>query len=451
MIPATVMAVLLLSVSPLAAQLHVPVADRLDQAARLIREGRLQEADQQLTSVLRIAPNQPDALNLLGTVRAQQGKLAEAEALVRRALQGNNALVGAHMNLALIYLLEKTPDRAVSELKEVVALDPQNVEAIYKLSRLLLSRSQYQECAQIIEAARKSLVSTPVYLLVSLGDAYLGSGLADKAQDNYLLALNQSGNSVEALLGLAQAYKAKGDTATSLVCLSRAKDLAANSPDLLYKFGVVALKLKSFDDAKAALEQAVRLKQDEASYQIALGAVWLEKPELFEAEKLFRRAVQLQPGNSQAQMYLGYTLLNQKRYPEALEYLEKSVKGDPSIPETYYYLALIAQEQNQDGRAVELLEKAVQLSASYSSAHLALGSTYIKMRNYAGAQEELNLAAKLNPSEPKVHYQLALLYARLKDPKRAQEEMNIVEKLEGENNRQQKDNTLTAPSPGPPK
>src|SRR6266550_1230223 len=63
---------------------------RLEDAATLIREKRIGEAEQQLAYILRNAPNDALALNLLGTVRAQQGRLDEAEKLFLRALRINS-------------------------------------------------------------------------------------------------------------------------------------------------------------------------------------------------------------------------------------------------------------------------------------------------------------------------------------------------------------------------
>src|SRR3982751_4731605 len=81
------------------------IQDQLEKAATLIRENRIVEAEQQLNSVLKVAPNEAAALNLLGTVRAQQGKLNDAETLLTRAIRIDHEFVPAHMNLALLYFL----------------------------------------------------------------------------------------------------------------------------------------------------------------------------------------------------------------------------------------------------------------------------------------------------------------------------------------------------------
>src|SRR5205814_6608090 len=150
---------------------------RLENAATLIRENRIAEAEQQLNTILRTTPNEAAALNLLGTIRAQQGKLNEAENLLTRAAKIDPTFVPVHMNLAFLYVLRNVPEKTISELREVVKLEPNNIEANYKLARLLLSRGQVDESIVLVEKAK----SSSVVFLTLLGDAYIKKGDAGKA------------------------------------------------------------------------------------------------------------------------------------------------------------------------------------------------------------------------------------------------------------------------------
>src|SRR6185503_82061 len=330
----------------------------LERAASLIRANRINEAEQQLISILKAAPNEPQALNLLGTLRASQSRFTEAETLFARAIRVDPRMVGAHLNLAYLYLLRGAPDKTVAELKEVLSIDPNDNEALHKLARLLLLQGRPDECIDLIEKSTQPTL--PVTLLVMRGEAYLKKGDADKAEASFRAALEKQSSAPDALLGLAQVSQSRGDAKASADYLYRVRQMSADSPDLLYKLGVAALKSGAYDEAKSSLEQAIRIKPDEAAYHIALGATRLKKPDLFEAERDFRRALQLQPDSSQGQMYLGYSLLKQKKYAEARTYLEKSIKTDRSIPEPFYYLSLIAQGQNEEKRAVEILEDVIK-------------------------------------------------------------------------------------------
>jgi len=372
------------------------VVQLFEQIATLIRDNRLPEAEKELNEILRASPDMPVAVNLLGTIRAKQNRLVEAEALFLRALKQDDKFTGARMNLVYLYLLKRTPDKAILQLNEVLALEPDNVEA-----------------------------------RVVLGDAYLAKNDLQKAEENYLAALDGRLDNAGALFGLAQISRLKGETKEPMLFLNRVATLIADSKsdDFLYKFALEAMRVNMFDEAKSALQRAVELRPQEPTYLLALGIAWLRKTDLFEAEKLFRRVLEIQPGNAQAQLHLGYVLLIQKKPAEARTWLEKSGRSGVVIPEVSYYLGLVAQEQGDDPRAIVLFQKAVQQLPSYVHARVALGATYLRLKDYVRARKELETAVKIDPEEPSGHYNLALLYARTKEPARAQEQMKIVEDL----------------------
>jgi len=411
------------------AQTGSDLVSRLENAATLIRDNKLPEAERQLSAILKSNVNQPDALNLLGAIRAKQGRLPEAEKLFSRALSANAGLISARTNLVQLYLIQGKPQSAISELNEILRLEPTNEDAFDKLQRLLLTHKRLEEFITLIERAKTTRL-VPFSLLLSLGDIYLEKKNADKAEENFRLALAQQSDDADAILGLAQVANLRGDTASASSYLDRAKKSVAKSPDTLHRFALVAWEAGRYEEANQALTQAVKLKPEEPAFYLALGNTWLKKPDLVEAEQAFRHALQLQSDSPQAQMYLGYTLLLQGKYPEARELLEKSALSQPTVPETFYYLGLISQEEADDKRAVELFKKTLQFLPSSADAHLALGRSYLNLKDYPRAQEELELAVKLKPDDPKAHYQLAVLYARLKDTQRSQEQMQIMQRLE---------------------
>ncbi|MFL6212777.1 MAG: tetratricopeptide repeat protein [Blastocatellia bacterium] len=438
--------VLLVSFS-VAAQNSSPMDARLEQAAALIRQNHLVEAEQALARILKATPGEARALNLLGTIRGSQRRFDEAESLFTKAITADPQLAGAHMNLAYLYLLKGAPDRTINELKEVLRIEPNNADALTRLAQLLLSQARVDECIGFLESAKTAQSSASLFIL--LGDAYLSKGEAARAEENYRAALDKQNDLAEALLGLAQVAQFKGDAKETALYLSRAKPLIARSPNLLYQFALIALKSDAIDAGRAALVEAVKLRGDQPAYFLALGDAWLKKPDLFEAEQAFRRALELQPDNALGQMYLGYALLKQKKYPEARAYLRKSMLADPNRPETIYYLGVVAQEQNEDEQAVELMKNLARRFPSFASAHIALGIAYLRAKDYPRARDELELAVRLDAEDPRAHYNLAMLFARLKDSARAQQEMQMVERLKNSKSRAQ-DAELFAPSAAKP-
>jgi tetratricopeptide (TPR) repeat protein len=266
-----------------------------------------------------------------------------------------------------------------------------------------------------------------------LGDAYFKKGNVAKAEEAYLRALRLSDNSVTALLGLAQISFSKGELQAVENYMSRAIAVIGKSPDGLYRFALIAMKLNLRSQALEALKTAIEMKPAEPSYRFAVGTAWLAHPaNLDEAEVAFRQFLKLRRDDPQGQLHLGYVLLKQKKLKEAQDWIQKTIDSGAATPEAFYYLGLIAQAQDEDARAVELFKKSVQQAPSFSSAHVALGAIYLKLKDFERAQQSLETGAKLTPDDPKAHYNLAILYSRLNKRELAREEMRTVQRLNAE-------------------
>ena len=161
------------------------LVQRFEQIATLIRDNRIAEAEKELDAVLQVAPDLPVALNLMGTIRAKQGRLNEAELLFLRAVRNDKKFTGARMNLVYLYLLKRAPEKSIVQLKEILAVEPEHAEANEKLAELLVSQGRFDECISFIEKQKHSR-SVPPSLLVVLGDAYLAKNRLPKAEENYL-------------------------------------------------------------------------------------------------------------------------------------------------------------------------------------------------------------------------------------------------------------------------
>ena len=245
----------------LVAQQQRDLVQAFEQVAALIRDNKLADAEKELTSILRITPDLPVALNFMGTVRAKQKRLNEAELLFLRAARNDKKFTGARMNLVYLYLLKGTPEKSIVQLKEILAVEPEHAEATEKLAELMLSQGRVDECIAFIEK-QKLARSIPPSLFVVLGDAHLAKKALPQAEENYLLALEGRLENAAALFGLAQISRLRNETREASILLNRVASLSAGSqsPEFLYKFALEAMRAGMMDEAKSALERALELR-----------------------------------------------------------------------------------------------------------------------------------------------------------------------------------------------
>lgn len=341
-------------------------AEQLERAAALIGSDQLAEAERLLNQVLKVAPNDAAALNLMGALRAKQGKLDEAETLFSRAVRSDATMTGAHMNLAHLYLLKGAPEKTAAELKEVLRLEPGNAEAGYRLAWLLLSQGRVDECIDLVEKLKGSQQPSAPLLGVA-ASAYL-----------------KKGNKAGAVSALESAIKLRPDDAAYHFTLGVA--WLKHPPDLV--------------GAELSFRQFLKLRPDDAQGQLLLGYVLLRQKQYGDARALLEKNIQQGPGTPEAFYYLGLIAQGQNEDERAIEFFEKSIKLEPSFAHSHIALGATYLKLKDYERARQALETGVKLSPEEPKAHYNLAMLYARLKNPERAQEEMRIVEKLKKEDP---------------------------------------------------
>src|SRR5580700_3455252 len=100
------------------------IGQAMSEAMAAHGQGRLRDAEKIYARVLKVAPNNFDALNLLGTVKAQQGHIGEAHRLFSAAVKANPAAPQGWSNLGQALHALKRSGEALECLDKARALSP---------------------------------------------------------------------------------------------------------------------------------------------------------------------------------------------------------------------------------------------------------------------------------------------------------------------------------------
>src|SRR5215470_5684007 len=100
------------------ARLEGPVRQALEEGIAHQRERRFREAEAAYRRALAQAPDQPDALNLLGTLVVAAGGAPEGAQLLRRALVARPDDPTLRANLAAILVTLERIDEALAEVEK---------------------------------------------------------------------------------------------------------------------------------------------------------------------------------------------------------------------------------------------------------------------------------------------------------------------------------------------
>src|SRR3984885_8154645 len=121
------------------------------RAATLIQTGKLDEAEALLWDVLTRHPENAEALNLLGSIRIQQKRFAEAETLLRRAISLAPNLLPAYMNLARLFHAQAETDKEIAALLDAARVSPSDAEVNCGLAAAYLKENNFQLALEALQ------------------------------------------------------------------------------------------------------------------------------------------------------------------------------------------------------------------------------------------------------------------------------------------------------------
>ncbi|MFM8796478.1 MAG: putative 2OG-Fe(II) oxygenase [Betaproteobacteria bacterium] len=230
--------------------------------------GQTQQAQQAYEQALRLVPNHPTALQLLGLLARHGGNLQQAHDLLRRSLAVHPAQPHVWNNLANTLEDMGQPSAALSCLDQALQHQPDYAEAHYNRARLLLALGRAHEALPAIHRAMGPADAAPS----------VASPLSAKASHWQLLAqitdALQGPDAALRVLGHAQAKLGEHaalqhDQAVllqrlakhpqALACHDRAMALGLNQADAHYNRGNTLQSLGQLEQADAAYGQALSL------------------------------------------------------------------------------------------------------------------------------------------------------------------------------------------------
>jgi len=398
-----------------------------------VQQGRLDEAEAQARRALADPATQAVAYSVLGTISFQRNQLEDSVASFKKAVALNDRLIGAHLSLAQVYMLQGKPTLALPSVERALALEPSKVprDLMIELGVRLATQGAAPQAIGLLERARDSGPSS-YEVNFNLGGAYLLADDGAKALASYDAAIALKPDALPALRQAATVAEQRGELERSLSYWLRAKKVAPEDPEILFGFGRVCLRMDLLEDAQPALEKAAGAKPDDQMYQYTLAAAKVGRKQFEEAQHLVERLVDKRPADAQLQYALGSILYLEGNLTEANTHLRESLRLQPDQIAANYYLALVQRDQGNDADAIARLEQLQQRHPEHAASSEALGGLLMTAQRFDEAERQLRHAIQLNPKLVKANYQLGLLLARTGRKEEADRQLALAKTLREE-------------------
>ena len=239
------------------------VAQMFQQALALHRQGQLREAEKAYARVVKIAPDYFDALNLLGTVKAQLGEAGEAGRLFHAAIKINPRAPDAWINLGLAQHALKRDADALESFDKALALKPDDLDAQQHRGNALMSLARPHEA---LEAFERVLALEPRHIeaRVNRGAALAQLGRHNEAIADFDAALAANARNPVAHYNRGIALFSLGRAADAVAAYDAAVALAPSHARAWNDRGRALAALNRHDEAVASYGNAIELDKDYA-------------------------------------------------------------------------------------------------------------------------------------------------------------------------------------------
>lgn len=332
----------------------------MELGGQRMNAGRYEEALKAFTDAVSRAPLEPKPLYLRGSCYQKMGKLPEAEADFRQALQldpkaHDDQTIKVRAELGAVLTDQGRPAEAIDILDSAAQQKPDMFEAQYNLGVAHEALKHWEPAivaytnATKLKPMDKNPRATQADAYYNLGAVLRKSGKLEEAiaptREAVQLAPDKPHThlSLALLLSDAKRYDEAVAELTAATQLADGQMKSATNAEereeakqLLYKsywrLGIVHIKREAPADAVAALEQAKRI-QATPEVLTDLGLALTKANNTARAEAELRQALALNPKISVTRLHLATLLATTGRCPEGLRELGQ-IPNEPAFAET---------------------------------------------------------------------------------------------------------------------
>jgi tetratricopeptide (TPR) repeat protein len=315
-----------------------------------------------------------------------------------------------HLNLAKRYLADQKAELAIGELKQVVALDPGNIEARGNLGVLLYFHGDYAGAVPELRAAVQAQ-SDLWKIRALLGMAENRTGDQQTARDDLEAAFPHLADEkvrVDAGKILVDLYSNAGDLEKAASIVSTLLASLPADPSLLY----LSYRIHSDLANRAILTMAIA---DPGSAEIhqAMARELAKQGDTTQAIVNYREAIRINPQLPGVHTELGdllYHSQDEKLHASAASEFQAALDANPSDEKAELAMGVLAARRGDLNAAYTADAHALQLDPNDSDACTELAKVLIQMDKNDEARLLLDRAIQIDPANYVAHFRLSTLY-----------------------------------------
>jgi tetratricopeptide (TPR) repeat protein len=357
-------------------------------------------------------PDNPDVQIAYAKLLYETGEYSQAEKALRDSIDMGQGGIEAHLMLGRLYVAQRQNENAISEFKEVLKLDPDNIDAHFHLAEIYATSEDTYDMAikhglTVLKYEPKNEeIRGVVARLSSYQEDYL------TAAEHFRILHEQEPDSFEYLLGYATnlSFAEKYDQA--VVQFEKAMEKKPNDAELRLELGLAHLAVGAYMDAIVNLEFVAENDPWNIRARRGLARSYKGAGQTDAAITEYKRILVIDPNDQEAKEYLaGYDIEYVKgaflddffSFPGKTMWADgKTPTGAPVLSEAEKrYRVRLAEEllmNNRVKRARYVYEDLVESDPENAYYHLSLANLYAVSNMWSSAEKEYNTVLAIDPA-----------------------------------------------------
>jgi len=235
----------------------------LHQAVAMQQNGAHADAEEIYREILAVRPMHLDAIQLLGALALQTGRIAEGIELLKKAISINGRHAPLHSNLAYSYNAQRRFSEGLASANRALALQPGLADALNNRGNALAGLDRPAEALASFDRA--------LALQPELAQAWNNRGCVLRDLDRPADAMASCDQAIALQSGYAEAWSNRANALSDLnrpldaqASYQRALELAPDFADAWNNLGLAFVDSKQHEDALRSYERALALAPDSA-------------------------------------------------------------------------------------------------------------------------------------------------------------------------------------------
>ena len=417
------------------------------------KTGRIRDAVIEAQDILKRDPNNLEAHKLLGRIYLrslgdmQSGNNGSTNSVLKLAIEQYEQIVKIepnnvddHLLLGRLYRLNNDLQKAESEFKTAVKLQPDSEEAVTTLAYLYNEEGDATRAVQTLSSVPDAGRSAKMYS--ALGYTYEQQKQYKEAINAYRHAIELDRDNLDAIRGLAENLMNDGQTDAALDQYKIIADANPEDAQTYLHMAEIYRKSGKFDLALENLKKAESMVQDSIEVPYNMAAVYQAQGRFDEAaqtlQDLLKKTEKADNSYNQGERNnravflerLGTVYRDQGKYPEAVDVFRKMIAlGDDNAVRGYQQVIDTYREAKQWPQATATAKEAVQKLPNDRGLQMVYAAQLADTGQPDKAIAEVQSLIKGKPEDRDVYITLAQMNTRLKRWDEAQQALDKAEQL----------------------